>query len=85
MKKMLLGSVLILSACASPATFANRCQQYGFQPGTVQFANCVQGESRAYSQALQNLGQQISAPPPQMQTTSTTCSPFGNSIRCTTM
>lgn len=54
MRVSYLLALLPLAACA-PTTeqFAANCQSYGFAPGTVEMARCVQSEQMAYRQNMQ--------------------------------
>jgi hypothetical protein len=79
-------------ATASPQTVAayygQRCQGYGFKPGTDAMAQCVQQEALAKRQSNSAdwratvAAQQAAQQQQRMQTTN--CRRFGNQINCTT-
>lgn len=59
MKKLLLfiPCLVALSSCQAPLTreqelaiYRSRCLDYGFQPGTIEFAQCMQGQEAQESQ-----------------------------------
>ena len=64
--------------------FRNRCVSYGFQPGTLAMAQCIQNESisargRASARAQVALANMAASQPK-----TTTCNRFGNTVNCTT-
>jgi hypothetical protein len=79
-------------ATASPQTVAayyeQRCQGYGFQPGTTAMAQCVQQEALAKRQSNSAdwratvAAQQAAAQQRRLRTTN--CTQFGNQVNCTT-
>ena len=76
---------LILSACADPA---EKCSEYGYQKGTVPYANCMMEMEQRRAEALQAFGDAsgqlgvMNRPAPTM--TTTTCRPIGTTgaVRC---
>ena len=84
MRLILLAPIALLSACADPA---ETCSSYGFEPGSVAYANCrmqvsESNSQRAYavSDAFDGLtmsGQQNNFPPPPV-----TCRSFPGGYQC---
>lgn len=70
------------------------CAAYGWTPGTPEFAQCMQDVhtqdsarraalGAAYMQSRQRQSQPVFTPLQTRPTTTTTCSPIGNSVSCT--
>ena len=73
MRYLVIFATLTLASCAS---YAERCQSYGFTPGTPEMAHCIQAESIQARQAMQqSVNQSIQSMP-------THCSTVGYSTTC---
>lgn len=73
------------------AFFVDRCTSYGFKPGTVEMAQCVQQESNgqrsrnsAQIAAAAQVNANIAVANAANRPTRTTCNRFGNTVNCTT-
>src|SRR3954471_14065520 len=71
-------------ATASSQTVADyygqRCASYGFQPGTVEMAQCIQSEAQGGRSTASAKAAAIANNRPK----TTTCSGLGNMMTCTT-
>lgn len=57
-KIWLLSVFLTVSACNMQQRFSNTCSSYGFQPGTNEFAQCMQTQDIQFRQAMSQWTQQ---------------------------
>lgn len=64
--------------------FRNRCVSYGFQPGTLAMAQCIQNESISSRGRGSARAQAAFANMAASQPKTTTCNRFGNTVNCTT-
>ena len=83
---IVLCSGMFVAACASPA---EKCAEYGFKPGTNEYAQCQmtvdarrKSAAAAFAKASGNMGV-MNQPFPQ--TTRTSCSGYGNKMSCTSV
>jgi hypothetical protein len=77
---------LILSACADPA---ETCAGYGYEPGTIEFADCQMSvdqqnsdRAAAFSKASSNMG--VMNQPSMLRPTTTRCRSYSGGMQCTT-
>lgn len=84
--------VLVLVGCMTQEEAQNRnsasCVDYGFKPGTTEFAQCMQNEAMLQEERRQRTAaalRSLSMPPePINRPTITNCRQWGNNMRCTT-
>ena len=63
-KVIFLLSVLYLAGCTPPMErFANACSQYGYKPGSVAYANCMQKLDQQNREYWIRLGNKIATCP----------------------
>lgn len=79
----LIGTLLMLSACAGGNGIAHQCQSLGYAPGTDGFLNCYNSmvaedqHNRDRYADLTKVGVGITQPRPMV-----TCSTFANTTTC---